>query len=72
MRDLGDNALDVTFLTRLQGVILIPLPIPSLGPRVDFIFYSSENQNHGHLPCGRMAPDGRAVNPLSEEQGKSH
>lgn len=54
------------------GLILIPLPIPSLGSRVDFIFYSSENQNHGDLPCGRTVPDGRAVNPLSEEQGNGH
>lgn len=42
---------------------------PSLCLRVEFIFYSSENQNHGVSP---MTADARAVNPLSEEQNKNY
>lgn len=42
---------------------------PSLSFRVEFIFYSSENQNHGVSP---MTAGAKAVNPLSEEQSKNY
>ena len=42
---------------------------PSLGLRVEFIFYSSENLNHG---ISAMTAGAKAVNPLSEEQNKNY